>query len=124
MAVTKDQSRDTGMAIVLVLLIAAMLSGRGSLVGWAIAVHVVNMTVPTIYWPAAVVWFRFAETVSTVMSKVVVSVVFFVVVTPIGLARRLLKVDSLQLKAFKTGRGSVMVERRHRFTGEDLEQLY
>lgn len=112
------------MAIVLILLLAAVLSGRRALTGWAIAGHVVNMTVPGIYRPAAFIWFGLTRILATVMSRVLVSLVFFVVVTPIGLIRRLLNVDSLQLKAFKSGRGSVMVERRHRFTGDDLERPY
>jgi hypothetical protein len=50
--------------------------------------------------------------------------VFLFVVTPISLLRRWLGKDSLKLRDFKTGQGSVMVERNHTFVSKDLERPY
>ena len=52
------------------------------------------------------------------------AIVFFLVVTPIGVWRRMIGADALQLKRFKTGSSSVMEQRNHRFTGKDLEKPY
>jgi hypothetical protein len=121
---TRDQARDTGMALVLILLLFAVFQERIGFVLAAIGVHVLNMTAPQIFRPAAVVWFGLSHLLGTVVSKVLLAVVFFVVVTPVGRLRRLMGADSLQLQAFKAGSSSVMKVRNHLFTGKDLEQPY
>jgi hypothetical protein len=121
---TKEQARDTGMALVLLSLIVWVLTRRDALVTTAIVLHVVNMTAPQVFRPAAVVWFGLSHLLGLVVSKVLLTVVFFVVVTPIGLLRRTLGGDSMQLRAFKGGSGSVMYQRNHVFTGKDIEEPY
>ena len=121
---TKEQAKDTGMAIVLILLLAALARRQNVYITAAIVVHVVNMTAPQIFKPAAVVWFGFSHVLGNIASKVILMLAFFFIVTPIALWRKMLGADSLQLRAFKGGRGSVMYTRNHRFTGKDIEQPY
>jgi hypothetical protein len=122
--ITKDQSRDTGMAMVLLLLIVFVTRKReGYLIG-ALVLHVLNMIVPQIYRPVAVLWLGLSDLLGSVVSKILLSIVFFLVVTPIGIVRRLFGKDSLKLRAFKTGQESVMLERNHTFIGGDLERPY
>jgi hypothetical protein len=121
---TKDQARDTGMAIVLIFLLAALARRKLGYVTVAIIAHVVNMTAPQVFRWAAVLWFGFSHLLGAVVSKLVMMVIFFVVVTPIGMWRRLRGADPLQLKTFKAGRDSVMEARNHTYTGKDLEQPY
>jgi hypothetical protein len=112
------------MAIVLILLLLWHISRIDSFVLTAIGVHVVNMTAPQVYRPAAVIWFAGADIVGMFVSRVVLTIIFFAVVTPVGIWRRTIGADSLRLKAFKAGRESVMDERNHTFTGRDLERPY
>jgi hypothetical protein len=122
--ITKDQSRDTGMAMVLLLLIIFLARKREGWLFAAMVLHVLNMIVPQIYRPIAVVWLGFSDLLGTVVSKILLSIVFFVVVTPIAVVRRLLGKDSLKLRAFKAGQDSVMLERNHTFVRGDLERPY
>ena len=121
---TKEQAKDTGMAIVLIFLLAALARKKFGYVDIAILVHVINMIVPQVFRPAAVVWFGFSHVMGNVVSQVIMAIVFFLVVTPIAVWRRLSGADALQLKPFKAGRGSVMEQRNHTFTGKDIEQPY
>ena len=121
---TREQARDTGMALVLVCLLIALARKEFGYVTVAIIVHVVNMTAPQLFRPTAVVWFGLSHVMGNVVSKVIMMIVFFVIVTPIGVWRRLSGADALQLKPFKAGRGSVMEVRNHTFTGKDIEQPY
>lgn len=123
-AMTKDQSRDTGMAMVLLLLILYVSLKREGLLLAAMVLHVVNMTWPQIYKPMAVVWLGLSNLLGAIASKVVLGIVFFGVVTPIGVLRRLAGKDSLDLRVFKCGEESVMVTRNHTFTGSDIERPY
>ena len=122
--ITRDQSRDTGMAMVLLLLLALLKWGRNEFLIAALIVHVVNMLVPQVFRPVAIVWFRLAHLLGAVASRVLMFVVFVLVVTPIGLLRRALGKDSLRLRAFRAGDESVMVVRNHTFTSSDLEKPY
>jgi hypothetical protein len=122
--ITRDQSRDTGMAMVLLLLILAASRKREGYLFVAMALHVLNMVKPQIYRPIAVIWLGLSDLLGAVVSRILLSMVFFFVVTPISLLRRLFGKDSLKLRVFKAGQGSVMVERNHTFVGEDLERPY
>jgi len=122
--ITKDQSRDTGMAMVLLLLIAYVFLKQETFVFGAMALHVLNMIVPQVYWPIAVVWFGLSRLLGTIISKILLFIVFFTVVTPIGVLRRILGKDSLKLRAFRAGEESVMLQRNHTFTGRDIDKPY
>lgn len=123
-AITKDHSRDTGMAMVLLLLLLYIRTKRDGFLVVAIALHVVNMIVPRIYAPIAVVWLGFSHLLGTVMSKILLSILFFGIVTPIGILRRLFGKDSLKLGAFRASEESVMLVRNHLFVGRDIEKPY
>jgi hypothetical protein len=122
--ISKDQSKDTGMAMVLLLLLFSVALKRQGLVTAAIVALVTDMTFPRLYRPIAVVWLGLSHLLGTIVSKMLLTLVFFCIVTPIGMARRLLGNDSLQLKKFKSGRDSVMTVRDHTFTGRDIEKPY
>ena len=111
----RDRSRDTGLALVLLLLIAHLGDAAGDgFTTAALVVLVVTMTAPLVFRPLSVVWFGFSHVLGTVMSKVLLAVVFYLIVTPIGVVRRLLGHDSLRLRAFKAGDTSVMHAARAR----------
>ena len=121
---TKDQCRDTGMAMVLLVLIFSIALTRNELVLGALVLQVITMTVPRIFAPIAVIWLGLSHRLGAVMSRVILTVIFFLVVTPIGLVRRLLGKDSLRLRAFNASDDSVMLPRNHVFSGADLERPY
>ena len=85
---TRDRSRDTGLALVLILLIAHKATERDGFTTAALVVLVVAMTVPLLFRPASVVWFGLSHLLGTVMSKVLLAAVFYLVVTPVGIVRR------------------------------------
>ena len=112
------------MAAVLVLLLAALARRHEGYLVAAMIVHVVNMVWSQIFRPVAVLWFALSHALGTIASKVLMTVVFFVVVTPLAVWRRRSGVDAMQLRVFKSGRESVMQQRNHTFTGEDIEQPF
>jgi len=112
------------MAMVLLLLLASGAFKREILVTVAMIALIVDMTVPRLYRPVAVLWLGLSHLLGTVVSKILLTLVFFGVVTPIGLARKLLGFDSLRLRDFKSDETSVMIVRNHIFTGKDIEKPY
>ena len=123
-SITKKQAKDAGMAVTLILLIIGFFTGNDIFYKIAIPVLIIDMIVPMFYYPFAIIWFGLSTLLGTVVSKILLSVVFFVLVLPIGLLRRLLGKDSLKLKDFKKTKKSVMKTRNQFFSPADLEKPF
>ncbi len=121
---SKDQCKDTGMAMVLILLLIGFFKGVVVCYHASIIVLLVTMTFPKLLYPIAIVWFGISNVMGAVMSKVILSIVFLLVVLPIGIFRKIMGKDAMQLKPWKKGKASVMKVRNHTFTAEDLEKPY
>jgi len=122
--ITKKQASDSGMAIVLILLLIGLLSRNNLFYKISIPVLVMNMIYPMFYYYFAILWLGFSQILGTVVSKIILSIVFFVIVFPVALIRRMMGKDSLQLKQFKKSGSSVMKTRNHRFSSDDILHPY
>jgi uncharacterized membrane protein len=118
------QCSDTGMAMVLLLLLTGYFTGTQIFYILGIPVLVINMILPRLFYPVAYVWLGFTNLMGTIMSKIILTIVFVVLVIPVGLVRRLFKKDSLLLTKFKKSRKSVMITRNHCFSATDIERPY
>jgi hypothetical protein len=121
---TTDQCKDTGMAMVLILLLLMLATKRNYLIFCAMGVLALDMIRPQLFRPAAVVWFGLSHLLGMITSRVVLSIIFFLVVTPVGVVRRLFGADTLKLKSFKRGHESVMEKRGHTFCADDIVKPY
>lgn len=122
--ISKDQSKDTGMAIVLILLLMGSFLDNILFYKIAIPVIIINMIFPPVYKPVAIIWLGMSHLLGAIVSKIVLSIIFFVVVTPIGLIRRFLGYDSLKLKQFKKDTNSVLEIRNIIFTDNEIKKPY
>ncbi len=122
--ITSDQCKDTALAIVLIMLIVLRVTGNMSLIMPTVLVLVIAMTWPIFFKPAAIVWYGFAEILSTISSKILLTVVFFLIVTPVGLFRKLMGKDAMALKKWRQGGGSALTSRKHKFSASDFKQPF
>jgi len=122
--ISKERAKDAGMAVVLILLILSLLLEKKVLLPCAVAALVINMTAPGFYKLFARFWFMLATFLGTFMSKVLLTIVFGIVVLPVGALYRLFGKDSLQLKQFKKERSSAFRDRTHLFQAEDVRHPY
>lgn len=123
-SVSPKECSDTGMAMVLICLIAGWFTHDRNWYLGAIALLIINMTWPGIYTIVAKGWLGFSHALGTVMSKVILTVVFFTVLTPIALLRRILGHDPMRLKSWKAGNDSVFETRDHTYPPEEIEQPF
>jgi multisubunit Na+/H+ antiporter MnhG subunit len=79
---------------------------------------------PNAFRPLATLWFGLSHVLSSVVSRMILTVLFFLIVTPIGLIRRAMGADALQLKKWKQGLDSVFIVRQGVIQGKDLENPY
>lgn len=64
----------------------------------AIAFGLIALTVPKVLKPLNFVWFKFGMLLGHIIAPLVMMIIFFLVVTPIGLLMRVFGKDSLRLK--------------------------
>ncbi|MGQ9689145.1 MAG: SxtJ family membrane protein [Desulfobaccales bacterium] len=124
LSATPDQARDTGLALTLLCLIIVYFWQAHRLVPLAMGLLVLTMVWPRAFQPLAGLWFGLAQLLGTVMSNVILTVLFFGLVTPIGLIRRLFGADTLQLKKWKKGQESVFMVRADLIQKQDLQAPY
>ena len=122
--ITTDQSKDTGMAMVLICLLIAFFAGKQFFYGLAILLILINMIWPNLFKPVAKIWLGFSHILGSVMSRIILGIIFLVLVLPVGIVRRAMGKDTLQLKKWKKGRASVFKTRDHEFTSEDIKHPY
>lgn len=121
---TPEQDKDTGMAMVLICLLLGYLGKFPKFLGVSIILMLLTMAWPKAFKPLAGLWFGLSHLVGQVISKLVLTLVFFLVVTPVGLIRRWTGADSLQRKKWKQGTDSVFVKRQGVIPDKNLLDPY
>jgi hypothetical protein len=112
------------MAMVLICLLLGYWGKFPKFLPVSLGLLILTMAWRNAFRPLAVLWFGLSHLLGQVVSRVVLTVVFFVVVTPIALIRRLMGADALQLKKWKQGQGSVFVVREGPVQGKDMANPY
>lgn len=75
---------------------------------WAVALSgafaIAALTVPAALLPLNRLWLRFGQVMHTIVSPIALGILFYGVVTPTGLIRRLMGKDPLRLKVDRSGK--------------------
>jgi hypothetical protein len=121
---TPEQAKDTGMAMVLICLLLGYWGKFPKFLPVSLVLLLITMIWPKAFRPLAGLWFGLSHLLSSVVSRVILSILFFLVVTPIGLIRRWTGADALQLKKWKQGRDSVFTVREGPVQGKDMLNPY
>ena len=102
--VSGSSNRSFGFTFAIVLTIVALwplVRGR-SVRGWALIVAaaflLAALALPRLLAPLSRLWLRFGLLLHACISPIIMGLVFFTTVTPIGLVRRLLGQDPLRLR--------------------------
>ena len=115
---------DAGMALTLVFLIIGILSGNQMFYKISISILVINMVAPRVFYPFALFWYKLSNVLGMVFPRILLTAVYIFLVVPVGGLRRMMNKDTLALRKFKTGHGSVMKKRKHTCTREDVLNPY
>lgn len=121
---TRNFTKDTGLIVVLILLITAYWKDSLFLIFPAIVVLLISMTMPYVFMPIAILWQYFSFFIGNITNRIILSIIFFGVVTPIGIIRRCFGADPMKRKSWKNGNNSVFTERNHNFSEDDLKNPY
>jgi hypothetical protein len=106
--IEQGSERGFGLVFAAFFLIISLLPlfKHGAVHYWALAIAmafaVVAFVVPQILKPLNILWFKFGMLLGAIIAPLVMIVIFFLVVTPIGLLMRLLGKDPLRLRRKET----------------------
>jgi hypothetical protein len=94
----QQQAKDTGLAFVLICLVVYLFSDQRAWVIVGIFCLLLCMICPRAYQPAARVWFGLSHFLGGIVSTIILTIIFYVVITPIGLLRQRSGADAMNLK--------------------------
>ncbi len=121
---SKKKCSDAGMAAVLIMLLIGLFTHKVIFYQIGIPLLVINMIVPMFFYPFAILWFGLSGLIGDIVSRIILSVVYVIIVVPVGLIRKLAGKDTLKLRDFKRTDNSVMIVRDHLYSSTDLEKPF
>jgi len=117
----KEKILEAILVITTGMLVIFLITHRQVFLFIAVTTGAVGIVIkPLAGWIAAL-WYKTGEVLGNVVSKVILTVVFFLLLVPIALFYRLFHKDPLRLK--NTG-GSNWSVRDHDYTGDDLKNSW
>lgn len=122
--VSTEQCKDTGLAMILIVLIIGLFTGSHYAMIGAFLVTIADMVYPRVFYPVAILWFGLSVLIGTVASKVLLSLLFFILVTPVGMIRKLRGYDPMKTRQWKKGSDSVFQERDLMYSANDIKKPY
>ena len=123
-SINQHHCKDSAFALVFIFLIIYLATGRILPIKIAAIVSLVAMVVPGVFKPFAWFWFSLSSVLGLFVPMLVLSLIFFVFVLPVGLIRKLLGRDDMKLKAWKSGVASVFAVKDHLYVPEDLHHPF
>jgi hypothetical protein len=118
------QCVETGCVLVLAMIWWYSKSHWPWLLFAAAVSAIIIALVPVFFYPLAVFLYLLGRVLGKISSTIILTVIFFLLVTPVGLIRRLLKKDNLRLDEFKRNKNTVFAERQHLYLPADLDHPF
>lgn len=121
---SKKQCYDTGIVMAIIATIVGLYSQKQVFQFLTIGILVINLVVPSLFYPFALLWFGISKLLGSITSKFFLGVVFYLVVTPFGLIQRFFRRDRLHVREFKKNSLSVFIVRNHIYDSSDLKNMF
>ncbi len=99
-----NSNRSFGIVFFVVFLFIALypLSYNGEIIKWSLVISLILLVLglinSKILTPVNKIWFKLGIFLGNIISPIIMAIVFFLVVTPIGLIMKVLRKDLLNLK--------------------------
>jgi len=122
--ISRKQNTDSGIALTLALLLTSSIWHIHVLYIVSIVSLFITAQFPVIYTPASRLWLQFARIMEVFFTAIILIIVFFFVVTPMGLFHRWFAKDNMQIRCFKKSKKSAFVVKYRTYKKEDLENQF
>ena len=110
--------RDTALAFTFISILTFHFTENTMWVYLCMILVLLAMVMPQAYKIPSQLWFGLSEKMGKVVSKVVLSLIFYIILTPLGLLRRVFQKNS---HAVDSGQFS---DRQYVYTKEDFKRIF
>ncbi|OQP57249.1 hypothetical protein A3860_11880 [Niastella vici] len=117
----RNKVLETILVLVLALVVFYRITNNRYLFGLAIAVGAIGLFIPALAEKIHLVWMKLAEGLGAVTSKIILTIIFFVILVPISFLFKAFGKNAVQKKA---GSNSYFKERNFTYTRESLENVW
>jgi predicted membrane protein len=118
--ISKKQETETAIVFAVISILIGICYSSTFWYWVACLILLLALLLPSAFKPLAYCWFGLSKLLGRVMSGIILTFLFYLLVTPVGLIRKWMGKDTLNLKSFKKNRPSAFVIRNQEFTGNDL----
>jgi len=115
---------DAGMAFTLLALLLGYFLHKELFYIIALFSTLANIIFPIVFYPFAIVWSSFARIMGSVMTALLLTSVFIILIIPFGMIRNLVGKTKLMFPGFNHGKESIMHTRMHTYTSADISHPY
>lgn len=122
--ISKQNFYETGLILLFVNLLWIYHDFHNFQIIIGIVLVLILLLIPKIFSPLTWILIFLGKALSQVVPPIILALVFYLVVTPVGIFRRLLGKDSLKLTDFKKDKTSLFSVRNKQFEKEDILHPY
>ncbi|MDF1547065.1 MAG: SxtJ family membrane protein [Bacteroidales bacterium] len=122
--ISVKQSIETAIVFAIIAILSYYIwqTEIGIWIGFALLV--LSLIMPKVLIPVAWIWLNFSKILGSISSNLILTVIFFLIITPIGSLRRMFSKDTLKLKCFKKNKFSAYKERSHVYSSSDIKHPF
>lgn len=124
MKITREKSLEAVLVICTGLLVLYWIFDNARFLIAATVIGVAGMLSPFLAEIIAKAWYKLAEYLGRINGFIILSILFYLFLTPLAWLSKLFKKDELQLKKKTDPKESYYVERNHTFSKKDLENMW
>ena len=118
--ITKVQSKDTGIVFGLVLMFAGIAADSNIYLKLSFALILLALIIPQFFKYPAVLWFALSEKLGSLVSKIVLAVIYIIVVLPVSFIRKIFGSDPMMIKNFGKSDKGTWTKREHQYSNSDF----
>jgi hypothetical protein len=124
MRLTREKSLEAALAISAGLLVLFWIFDNSYFIIASTVVGVAALLSPFLAKWISFFWYKLAESLGIINGFILLTIIFYLFLTPLALLSKLFRKDELQLKKKANPEGSYFVERNHAFSKKDLENMW
>ena len=124
MKLTREKSLEAVLVICTGLLVLYWIFDNSRFLIVATVIGVAGVLSPFLAGIIAKVWYKLAEWLGRINGFIILTLLFYLLLTPLAWLSKLFKKDDLQLKMKGDPNDSYFVERNHTFSKKDLENMW
>ncbi len=120
----KKQHIEMGMILAAGCLLQAVMRHQWHFASLSLVLLCISLIAPVLFFPVTWCWWQLARLLAALNMRILLTLIFFLLVVPVGLWRRWRGRDSLRLRAFRQDNGTALPVRAHVYERGDLVNTF